>query len=106
MSIADLYLVFSSNLPAFLAFLFIFVLFQRNFYSKNVGFSGSRTRIVGVQGEHADHLSTTTICTYFATLKFYNTGNDHFSISIVLIEGKLTPEQRGTAYFIYIAVSW
>ena len=28
------------------------------------GFSGIQTRIVGVEGEHADHLSTTTDPTY------------------------------------------
>ena len=28
------------------------------------GFSGIQTRIVGVEGEHADHLSTTTDLTY------------------------------------------
>ena len=27
---------------------------------KALGFSGIRTRIVGVEGEHADHLTTTT----------------------------------------------
>ena len=41
-------------------FLFIFVLFKHNYSEKIVGFSGIRTRIVGVEGEHADHLTTTT----------------------------------------------
>ena len=36
-------------------FLFIFVLFNNNFTEKIVDFSGNRTRIVGVEGEHADH---------------------------------------------------
>ena len=29
-------------------------------YIKMVDFSGNQTRIVGVEGEHADHLTTTT----------------------------------------------
>ena len=41
-------------------FLFIFVLFKLTFYRKNVGFSGIRTWIIRVEGEHADHLTTTT----------------------------------------------
>ena len=35
-------------------FLFIFV-----FYSKIVNFIGTRTQIVGFEGKHADHLTTT-----------------------------------------------
>ena len=42
------------------SFLFIFVLFKHNFTDKTVGFSGIRTRIDGVEGEHTDHLTTTT----------------------------------------------
>ena len=34
--------------------------FQTIYRIKTVGFSGIRTRIVGVEGEHADHLNTTT----------------------------------------------
>ena len=34
--------------------------FQQQFYRKIVDLSGIRTRIVGVEGEHADHLTTTT----------------------------------------------
>ena len=41
-------------------FLFIFVLFKHNIIEKTLGFSGIRTRIVGVEGKHADHLTTTT----------------------------------------------
>ena len=41
-------------------FLFIFVLFKQKFYIKTVGVSGIQTRIVGVEGEHADHFTTTT----------------------------------------------
>ena len=29
--------------------------FQQQFYRKIVDFSGNRTQIVGVEGEHADH---------------------------------------------------
>ena len=36
-------------------FLFIFIIFNNNFTEKIVDFSGNRTRIVGVEGEHADH---------------------------------------------------
>ena len=41
-------------------FLFIFILFKHNFTEKTVGFTGIRTRIVEVEGEQADHLTTTT----------------------------------------------
>ena len=34
--------------------------FQEQFYRKIVDLSGIWTRIVGVEGEHADHLTTTT----------------------------------------------
>ena len=39
--------------------LFIFVLFEHKFYKKTEGISRIRTPIVGVEGEHADHLTTT-----------------------------------------------
>ena len=45
-------------------FLFIFVLFKHKFYRKTVGFSGIRTGIVRLEGEHADHLTTTTARVY------------------------------------------
>ena len=38
----------------------IFVLFKLNFTEKTVGFSGFQTQIVGIEGKHADHLTTTT----------------------------------------------
>ena len=41
-------------------FLLIFVLFKYELYRKNCGFSRFRTQIVRVEGEHADHLTTTT----------------------------------------------
>ena len=37
--------------------------FQQQFYSKIVDYSRNRTRIVGVEGEHADHLTTTMALT-------------------------------------------
>ena len=45
--------------PNSASFLFIFV-FQTQIYKKTVGLSGIRTLIVGVEGKHADHLTTTT----------------------------------------------
>ena len=41
-------------------YLFIFILFKCKFYRKTVGFSGVRSRIVGIEGKHADHLTTIT----------------------------------------------
>ena len=39
----------------------IFLFFSKNnLQKKTVYFSGIRTQIVGVEGEHADHLTTTT----------------------------------------------
>ena len=46
------------QLPA--SFLFIFVFSNTNFTEKNVSVSGIRTRIIGAEGEHADHLTATT----------------------------------------------
>ena len=38
------------------------LLFSHNFYRKNcLGISGIRTRIVGVEGKHTDHLTTPTV---------------------------------------------
>ena len=41
-------------------FLFIFVFSNTNFTEKTVGISRIQTRIVRVEGEHANHLTTTT----------------------------------------------
>ena len=39
----------------------IFLIFSKTHYTeKTVGFSGIRTRIVGVEGDQGDHLTTTT----------------------------------------------
>ena len=46
--------------PTPASFLFIFVLFKHNITEKTVGFREIRTRMVGVEGEYADHLTTTT----------------------------------------------
>ena len=40
-------------------YLFISVLFKHKLYSKNCRCQGIQTQIVGVEGEHADHLTTT-----------------------------------------------
>ena len=53
-------------------FLFIFVLFKHKFKEKTVGFNGIQTRIVRLEGEHADHLTTTTaLLTDITTFKAY-----------------------------------
>ena len=44
--------------------LFIFILFKQIFTEKTVDISRIRTRIVGVEGEHADHLTTTMTPNY------------------------------------------
>ena len=41
---------------------------QTQYYRKNVGFSGIRTRIFRVVGKHADHLTTTTVPLFFISL--------------------------------------
>ena len=41
-------------------FFIYFRSFQTQIYRKTVGFNGIRTRIVRWEGEHADHLTTTT----------------------------------------------
>ena len=48
------------SVPNPASFLFIFVIFKHNITDKTVGFSGIQTRIIRVEGEHADHLTTTT----------------------------------------------
>ena len=60
-------------------FLFIFVLFKHKFYRKTVGVSGIRTRIVGVEGKHADHLTTTTAQVVF-NVGLVNQGWSHVAI--------------------------
>ena len=49
----------------------VFVLFKNKFYKKTVGISTIRTRIVRLEGNHADHLTTTS--TIFITLVFTET---------------------------------
>ena len=41
-------------------FFVYFSLFKHNFTEKTVGLSGIRTHIVGVEGKHAENLTTTT----------------------------------------------
>ena len=56
--------IFLKNGPTPASILFIFVLFKHKFNRKTIVVSGIRTRIVDrsrrVEGEHADHLTTTT----------------------------------------------
>ena len=42
--------------------------FQTTLQNKNCTLSGIRTRIVRVEGEHADHLTTTTAVLFFCLL--------------------------------------
>ena len=39
----------------------LFSIFSAKIWQKNVDFSGIQTRIIGVEGEHTDHLTTTTV---------------------------------------------
>ena len=41
-------------------FLFIFVSLKHKFYRETVGLRSIRTKIVGVEDEHSDHLTTNT----------------------------------------------
>ena len=50
-------------------YLFSFVVSKHKFYKKTVGFSGIQTRIVGEEGTHADHLTTTTATLCFVSIK-------------------------------------
>ena len=59
-------------MPTLAFFLFIIVLFKHKCYRKTLGFSWIRTRIVGIEGKHADHLTTTTAqIDDFLTLKIW-----------------------------------
>ena len=49
--------------------LFHFLYFQIYFYRKIVHFGGIRTRIVGVECEHADHLTTIGTVPYRSAFK-------------------------------------
>ena len=48
------------NVPAPASIIIIFVYFKDKLYRINVDFSRIRTRIIGVEGKHADHLTTTS----------------------------------------------
>ena len=55
------------KIPA--SFLFIFFILKNKFTEKIVDYSMIRTRIVGVEGEHADYLTTiTTLFVYFSSI--------------------------------------
>ena len=47
----------------------LFVYF-RSFRIENVDFSGIRTRIVGIEGEHADHFAVNTALPFELSLMF------------------------------------
>ena len=55
-------------------FFVYFCSFKQQFYRKIVNFSGIRTLIVRAEGEHADHLTTTTAQMQTFCI-FYETGN-------------------------------
>ena len=46
-----------------------FCLFQRQFYRKFVDFRGIRTQIIIVEGEHGDHLTSTTAPSFTISLQ-------------------------------------
>ena len=55
--------------PLFVYFNYFHTQFLQNFFSR------IRTRIVGVEGEHADHLTTTTAQTYYKMISMLTTCN-------------------------------
>ena len=55
----DIKCIIFSNVPTPASFL-LFLFFATTIYGKIVGFSGIRTQIVQGEGEHTDHLTTTT----------------------------------------------
>ena len=85
--LADLQYFFKNGpSPAsFCIFLLILVHFNVNFYRKIADYSGIRTRIVGVEGECADHLTSTTTAPFTRllfkkfTLKFLWLWSWHYS---------------------------
>ena len=71
------YRFFNGGTPA--SFCFYFLSFKLQFYKKIVDFSRVRTRIVGIEGEHDDHLTTTTALNMNMHLQFV-----HLSLSEVV----------------------
>ena len=55
--------------------MFIFVVSKHKFYRKTVSFRGIQTRIVGVEGKLADHLTITN--TTFVRLRLSSKSNKH-----------------------------
>ena len=53
------YFVFKSDYPGL--FLSIFILFKHKFTEKAVGVSVTWNWIIGIEGKHTDHLTTTTV---------------------------------------------
>ena len=67
------------------SFLFIFIIFKYAFSRKYVDFSWIWTRIIRVEGKHADHLTTTTIadtvCHFLPQGNWYILKTDNWIIS-------------------------
>ena len=66
----DMVMHLFKNGPSLASFLFIFVPIKYKLYRKIVEFSGIRTRIVQVEGEHSDHHHGTYLCNTFTTCTF------------------------------------
>ena len=71
-------------------FFVYFCSFQKQFYRKIVDLSRIRTRIVGVEGKHADHLTTTTaLCSLFVKDKVLQNGDTLLVPQTPMPTGKL-----------------
>ena len=81
---------------------FIFVLFKLDLREKLQALSRNRTRIIGVEGEHADHSTTTSALQYYKV----NFVNSLFAIykhqpkMIMLSIAKIWSVSLGNAYFL------
>ena len=56
-----IYFFFIKNGPTPASFCLFFILFKYKLIEKTVDVNRIRTRIVGAECEHADHLTTTTV---------------------------------------------
>ena len=79
-------------------------------YRKNVGFRGIQTRIVGEEGEHADHLTTTTALWSLFLPKYFDDSDDAW---LVLRDKLLGKNAAGdlqitskSAYDLFNGVHW
>ena len=71
--------------------LFTLVHFKHKIFRKTVGVSGNRTRIVRVEGEHADHLTNTSSLSPFSISMLYS-GSNIWNV----IENKLSKPKGDT----------